>query len=134
MEHANKMNLKSHRQYVQEQSEKEEFSRELDQARAQARFAVELAMARERQGLTQEQAAQKAQIRQPMLARYERGQLPSAPTLLRLASALGVEIVFSSGQVTIRPMTTGSSGAPKSRSRTPKSDARKRTRTQSAPT
>ncbi len=49
------MNLKSHRQYVQEQSENEEFAREYEQAQAQARFAVELAMARERQGLTQEQ-------------------------------------------------------------------------------
>ncbi len=127
------MNLKSHRQYVQEQSEDEEFARELEQARAQARFAVELAMARERQGLTQEQVAQKAQIRQPMLARYERGQLPNAPTLLRLASALDAEIIFSSGQVTIRTMTD-SSGAAKSPKRGPKKAAAKRTRTQTAAT
>lgn len=104
------MNLKSHRQYVQEQSEDEEFALELEQARAQARFAVELAMARESQGLTQEQVAQKARIRQPMLARYERGQLPSAPTLLRLASALNAEIIFSPGQVTIRTVKTEKGG------------------------
>ena len=114
------MNLKSHQQYVQEQSEDEDFAREFDQARAQARFAVELAMARESQGLTQEQVAHKARIRQPMLARYERGQLPSAPTLLRLAGALNAEIVFSSGQVTIRSLTA--------QKRASKSNVGKRTR------
>ena len=128
------MNLKSHRQYVQEQSKDEEFTREYERAQIQARFAVELAMARERQGLTQEQVAQKAQIRQPMIARYERGQLPSTSTLLRLAGALDVDIIFSSGQCTIRPTTTSSSNAPKSSKHLLKSGTAKRKRAKSATT
>jgi len=120
------MNLKSHRQYVQEQSEDEEFAREYEQARAQASFAVELAMARERQGLTQEQAARKAHIQQTTMARYERGHLPSTPTLLRLADALNAEIIFSSGGVTIRTMTTDK--------RTPKNGPKKQPRPKSAAT
>ena len=39
----------------------------------EARFAIALARLREKRGLTQQQLAQAAGLRQPMLARYERG-------------------------------------------------------------
>jgi transcriptional regulator with XRE-family HTH domain len=90
------MNLKSHRQFVQEQIEKSpEFAQEYDQSQNETRFAVALAMLREERGLTQQQLAESSGLSQPMLARYENGQIPTVPTLQRLAAALSARVLVS---------------------------------------
>lgn len=98
------MTQKTHRQYVHEQIEKSpEFAAEYNKARAETRFAIELARLREQRGLTQQQLAQAAGIGQPMLARYERGQMPTVPTLQRLAAALNARILLSPDDVVFQP-------------------------------
>jgi len=99
------LNFKTMRQYVAEQSEDNaEFVAELEQARLETEFAVALAMLREQRGLTQQQVAGAAGIGQPMLARYEKGsQLPSLPTLQRLAHALDARVTLSPHAIAIAP-------------------------------
>ena len=68
---------KAHRQFVQEQIEKSpEFAAEYSKVQLEKSFAVALAMLREERGITQQQLADAAGLRQPMLARYENGQSP----------------------------------------------------------
>ena len=99
------MNLKSHRQYVNEETAKSpELAQEYEKATSEARFAVALAMLREKRGLTQQQVAEKAGIAQPMLARYERGQLPTVSTLQRLAAALNARVTLLPDEIRIEPV------------------------------
>lgn len=97
----NALGFKTLRQYVQEQIDAEPaFAAELEAARAEVQFAIGLARIREKRGLTQIALAEAAGIRQPMLARYERGQIPTVPTLQRLARALNAEVRVSPTSVT----------------------------------
>lgn len=99
------LNFKSHRQYVQEQIEKNpEFAAEYAKAQMKTRFAVALAMLREERGLTQQQLAEAAGLKQPMLARYENGQIPTVPTLQRLAAALEMRVLLSPDAITFEPL------------------------------
>ena len=99
------MKLKSHRQFVQEQIETQpELAAEYKKAQIAARFAVALAMLRETQGLTQQQLAEATGLKQPMLARYENGQIPTVPTLQRLAGALEVRVLIAPDAITFEPI------------------------------
>lgn len=99
------MQLKSHRQFVQEQTEDSpEFNREYELAGQRARFAVALAMQRERRGLTQQELSEISGLSQPMLARYENGQIPTVPTLQRLAAALNARVLLLSDAVIFEPL------------------------------
>ncbi len=90
------MKPKSHRQFVREQIDQEpELAAQYEKAQIAARFAVALAMLREKQGLTQQQLAESAGLKQPMLARYENGQIPTVPTLQRLAGALDARVLIA---------------------------------------
>ena len=111
------LNFKSHRQYVQEQIDADPaFAVELEAARSEVQFAIGLARLREKRGLTQIALAEAAGIRQPMLARYERGQIPTVPTLQRLAQALNAEVRVSPTSITFvanrRPRNAGAGGSP----------------------
>lgn len=100
------MKLKSHRQFVREQIEQEpELVEEYKKAQIDARFAVALAMLREKQGLTQQQLAESAGLKQPMLARYENGQIPTVPTLQRLAGALDARVLIAPDAITFEPLS-----------------------------
>ncbi len=44
-------------------------------------------------------------IKQPMIARIEHGQMPTAPTLQRLAKALKVSIAFTGDEILIIPLS-----------------------------
>lgn len=83
--------MKQLRQYVRERSEKNhEFAAHLRQARAEVQLAVAVAQLRERRGMTQRDLARATGIKQPQIARLEKGeQLPTLDTLGRLLSALG---------------------------------------------
>jgi len=78
-------------EWLTEETERDpEFSDELRRAEATLRFGIELARFREERGLTQRALAERAGIKQPQLARIERGQIPTVPTLARLAGALNI--------------------------------------------
>lgn len=71
--------------------------------------AVDLGLAltdrREELKLTQQRVSEMAGIRQPMLARIEAGQIPTMPTLMRLARALDVRVVIDGERITIESAT-----------------------------
>ncbi|MDQ2798103.1 MAG: helix-turn-helix transcriptional regulator [Armatimonadota bacterium] len=64
-------------------------------AQEETRFALALAEMREARGLTQWELAEKTGIKQPMLARIERRQVLTLPTLRRLAHALNGRVIIT---------------------------------------
>ena len=105
------LNFKSHRQYVQEQAQKNpEFAAEYTRAQMETRFAIALAMLREERGLTQQQLADSSGLSQPMLARYEKGQIPTVPTLQRLAAALEARVLLSADEIAFEPLVRKDNG------------------------
>lgn len=92
-------------EYLAEQIAKSPtFAAEYEKSLREMRFAVSLAMLREKRGLTQQALAKKTGIKQPMLARLEKGQIPTVPTLQRLARALdGRIIITAAGDVRMEP-------------------------------
>jgi len=98
--------MKQLRQYVRERSERDpEFASELTKARAEVRLAVAVARLRERRGMTQRDLAMATGIKQPQIARLEKGeQLPTLDTLGRLLSALGGRFEMGpDGMVSVHP-------------------------------
>ena len=86
---------KSLQQYVAEQTEASPaFAEELARAREGTRLGLALTEMREARGLTQRELSEKTGIKQPMLARIERGQVPTLPTLRRIAQALNARVVI----------------------------------------
>jgi ribosome-binding protein aMBF1 (putative translation factor) len=78
--------MKKLRQYVHEQIEKDPaFAKQLEQARAEVRLAVALAQLREQRGMSQRDLARETGIKQPQIARLEKGgQLPTLDTLWQM--------------------------------------------------
>ncbi len=106
--------MKSHREFVEAQCQDPEFARAYTQARHEAAFAVALARLREDQGLTQKGLEERTGIRQPVLARYERGALPNLANLQKLAAALNARVTIQpSGAVQIEPLSVRKRGRPK---------------------
>ena len=90
---------KSLQRYVAEQTAASPtFVEELAQAREGTRLGLALTEMREARGLTQRQLSEKTGIKQPMLARIERGQMPTLPTLGRIALALNARVVILPGE------------------------------------
>ena len=92
--------MKKHRQYVKDQIEKDpRFARELEEARAEVRLAVMLAQFREKRGWSQRDLAKVTGIKQPQIARIEKGgQLPTLETLWQLADALQAKVIIGPHQ------------------------------------
>ncbi len=100
--------MKRLRQYVHEQSKKSsEFATHLDQARSEVRLAVAVAQLRERRGMSQRDLARETGIKQPQIARLEKGdRLPTLDTLWRLLGALDARIELGpDGTVQIHPLS-----------------------------
>lgn len=98
--------MKRLRQYVREESKKNpEFATHLDQARAEVRLALAVAQLRERRGMSQRDLARETGIKQPQIARLEKGsQLPSLDTLWRLLTALDAQVKLGpKGTLVVRP-------------------------------
>ncbi len=90
---------KSLQQYVAEQNAASPtFASELARAREGTRLGLVLTEMREARGLTQRELSEKTGIKQPMLARIERGQMPTLPTLGRIAQALSARVVILPGE------------------------------------
>jgi len=81
--------LISYKSWLNKQLEGPEFAKEYKMALVEVRFAVSLAMLREKRGLTQAQLAELVGAKQPMIARYEKGQIPSVTMIKKLTHALG---------------------------------------------
>ena len=95
--------MTSFKEYLEEQLLDEEFAEAYEQVSDEMDFALALAMRREELGLTQQALASDTGIKQPMIARIENGQMPTAPTLQRLAKGLNVNIVFTGFGVMLVP-------------------------------
>ena len=95
--------MSSIKEFLQEQLEDPEFAEQYEQIDQEMDFALALAQRREELGLTQQSLASETGIKQPMIARIERGQMPTAPTLQRLAKGLLVNIVFTGVGVMLIP-------------------------------
>ena len=83
--------MKQLRQYVRDRSKSDpEFTAEVTKARAEVQLAVAVARLRETRGMSQRDLARLTGIKQPQIARLEKGQqLPTLDTLGRLLGALG---------------------------------------------
>ena len=93
---------KSHRQYVAEQiAASPTFADEMAHAREGTRLGLALAELREERGLTQREVSERTGIKQPMLARIERGQMPTLPTLRRIAQALNARVIIAPGMLIV---------------------------------
>lgn len=95
--------MSSFKEFLKEQLLDEEFAEAYEQVSEEMDFALALAQRREQLGLTQQALAQLTGIKQPMLARIEGGQMPTAPTLQRLALGLRVGIVFTGAGILLMP-------------------------------
>jgi transcriptional regulator with XRE-family HTH domain len=83
-------------QYVAEQiAASPTFAEELAHAREGTRLGLALTELREERGLTQREVSERTGIKQPMLARIERGQMPTLPTLRRIAQALNARVIIA---------------------------------------
>lgn len=96
--------MKSFRQYLNEQLRDPEFAREYELVSEEVDLGAQLALRRERIGLTQQQLAARVGIKQPMIARIEHGQTPTLQTLQRLASGLEARLVISSSGIVVEPL------------------------------
>lgn len=80
---------------LEEQLKDPEFKKGFDEAYLEGSVLVQLAMAREKAQLTQEQLAQKANMKRQALNRIEtQGQNLTLQTISRLAGAMGYNVEF----------------------------------------
>ena len=92
--------MKPHRQYVKEQIKRDpRLAKDLAEARAEVRLAAMIARLREKRGWSQRDLAKITGIKQPQIARIEKGgQMPTLDTLWRLADALKAKVVIGPDQ------------------------------------
>ena len=88
--------MKAHRQYVRDQVKRDpRFAKDLEKARAEVRLAVMIARLREERGWSQRDLARITGMKQPQIARIEKGEhIPTLATLWRLTDALNARVVI----------------------------------------
>lgn len=91
------------RDFLNEQLKDKDFAKEYKEASQALELGIEIALRREELGLTQQALATKTSIKQPMIARIEKGQLPTLPTLQKIAQALDSVITITGSKVSITP-------------------------------
>lgn len=104
---------KSHSQYIAERLESEpEFAAEWEEVQLEDQTASALAAFREQQGMSQRTLAEVSGIKQPMIARIERGgQVPTITTFGKLIRALGaIAVVGGPEGIVLRPANQAVSG------------------------
>ncbi|MFY9225290.1 MAG: helix-turn-helix domain-containing protein [Blastocatellia bacterium] len=89
------------RDFLNEQIKDESFAKEYQEASQALELGIEIAMRREELGLTQKELANRTTIKQPMIARIEKGQIPTLPTLQKIAQALDSSITITGNKVSI---------------------------------
>lgn len=95
--------MTSFREFLEEELRDNEFAQEYEKVSEEMDFALALAFRREELDMTQRDLAEETGIRQPMIARIEHGQMPTAPTLQRLAKALRIHILFTGDEIKVIP-------------------------------
>jgi transcriptional regulator with XRE-family HTH domain len=95
--------MTSFKEFLEEQLQDDEFAEAFEQASGEMDFALALAQRREDLGFTQQKLAQITGIKQPMIARIEGGQMPTAPTLQKLAAGLQVGIIITGAGILVSP-------------------------------
>lgn len=103
--------MRSFNEYLQKSLEDKEFAKVYEEVNAEVDLGIALAKQRETLGLTQQQVAEMTGIKQPMLARIERGQMPKAATLQKLAKALNVSVLFTGETIGVVKIETIALGA-----------------------
>lgn len=93
------------REYLNKKLKDPKFAQDYKKISAAVDLGLALADRREELNLTQQQVSEMTGIKQPMLARIEGGQVPTMPTLMRLARALAVRVVIDSERITIESAT-----------------------------
>lgn len=96
--------MSSFKDFLEEQLQDPEFAEAYGQVDKEMDFALALAQRREELGMTQHALAALTGIKQPMIARIEGGQMPTAPTLQRLATGLKAGILFTGSGVLLLPV------------------------------
>jgi ribosome-binding protein aMBF1 (putative translation factor) len=96
----------THHEYVAaRRADDPEFAAAHDEARVTMGLALALTDLRELRGLSQRALAERCGMKQPMIARIERGsQVPKPFTLLRILGALnGILTMLPDGAIQVRP-------------------------------
>jgi transcriptional regulator with XRE-family HTH domain len=96
--------VSSFKEFLHEQLQDPEFAEAYGQVDQEMDFGLALAQRREELGMTQQALAALTGIKQPMIARIEGGQMPTAPTLQRLAIGLKAGILFTGSGVLLLPV------------------------------
>lgn len=93
--------MRSFNEYLKESLKDEKFAETYKEIKAETDLAIALTQRREELNLTQQQLAEMTGIKQPMLARIEKGQIPNPVTLQKIAKALQVGVVFTGENVRV---------------------------------
>jgi transcriptional regulator with XRE-family HTH domain len=93
--------MTSFKKFLEEELRDPEFAQAYEQVSVEMDFALALARRRDELGLTQQALAERTGIKQPMIARIEHGQMPTAPTLQRLAKGLSLSITFTGDDIVL---------------------------------
>jgi DNA-binding phage protein len=91
--------------YLEEKLKNPDFARGFDEELRLARMAVDLAVVRDKKGLTQSGLAKKSGITQQQLSRLENACSCNVRTLMKVCDALGLELA-------LRPKRTDSAITP----------------------
>ncbi len=100
--------MKLFRDYLNERLQDKKFALEYEKASDELDFALSLIRRREELELTQTGLAELTGIKQPMIARIEKGQIPTVPTLHRIAEALLARIVITGTKIVLEEDVTPS--------------------------
>ena len=87
--------MKTLAEYLADKTRDPEWAKGFAEAKAELAVGIAIARAREARQLTQRDLAAKTGIRQPQIARIERGQTPNVATLARIASALDASFTIN---------------------------------------
>jgi DNA-binding XRE family transcriptional regulator len=88
--------------FVSKQMQNPEFAAAYSAARAEFNLGLALARAREERRFTQRELAERSGVKQPMIARIEKGQMPNVWTLAKIAMALNAAVTITpDGQTAI---------------------------------
>jgi len=90
--------------FVSKQMENPEFAWAYSEAKAEFNLGFALARARKERRFSQRELAERSGIKEPMIARIEKGQMPNVSTLAKLAVALNAAVTISpDGQTAVSP-------------------------------
>lgn len=83
------------RDHLAEMLKEKDFAKGFDKELHAARLAIEIAQARESQGMTQSDLASRAHITQQQLSKMENAKACKVETLFKVCDALGMDLVLS---------------------------------------